>query len=78
VSTDVGGAREALPADGGGVVPVENTADLAAALIARLRDPGLAAAEGAAGRARACAVHDLRRSTARIRAIYEELDRPGR
>ena len=78
VTTDVGGAREALPAGGGVVVPVEDTAELVAALVARLRDPGLAAAEGAAGRARACAVHDVRRSTARIRAIYEEMGRLGR
>jgi glycosyltransferase involved in cell wall biosynthesis len=78
VSTDVGGAREALPADGGAVLPVADSAGLAAALVARLRDPGLAAAEGAAGRARACAAHDVRRSTARIRAIYEDVARPGR
>ena len=55
VSTDVGGAREALPADGGAVVPVGDPAAPRGGLVARLRDPALAAAEGAAGRARACA-----------------------
>ena len=78
VSTDVGGAREALPADGGAVVPVGDTEGLAAALVARLHDPGLATAEGAAGRGRACAGHDVRRTTARIRAIYQNVGRPGR
>jgi glycosyltransferase involved in cell wall biosynthesis len=78
VSTDAGGAREALPADAGAVVPVGDTAGLAAALVARLRDPGLATAEGAIGRARACAVHDVRRSTAHIRAIYQDVARAGR
>jgi glycosyltransferase involved in cell wall biosynthesis len=76
VSTDVGGAREALPADGGAVVPVGDVPALAAALVARLRDPALAAAEGAAGRAHTCAVHDVRRNTARIRAIYEDMPSP--
>jgi glycosyltransferase involved in cell wall biosynthesis len=78
VSTDVGGAREALPADGGAIVPVGDTAGLAAALAVRLRDPALATAEGTAGRARVCAGHDARRNAARIRAIYEDVGRAGR
>jgi glycosyltransferase involved in cell wall biosynthesis len=78
VTTDVGGAREALPHDGGAVVRVGDLPGLAAALVARLRDPGLAAAEGAAGRARACARHDVRRGTAHIRAVYADMGRPGR
>lgn len=78
VSTDTGGAREAITPGGGAVLRVGDLPGLAAALGARLRDPGLAAAEGAIGRARACAAHDVRRSTAQIRAIYEDMAAPGR
>jgi glycosyltransferase involved in cell wall biosynthesis len=77
VSTDVSGVRETLPADGGAVLPVGDLPGLAAELVVRLRDPGLAAVEGVAGRARACTRHDIRRGTARIRAIYEDIGRPG-
>ncbi len=77
VTTAVSGAREALPPDGGAVVPVGDVPALAAAVAARLGVPSYADAEGAAGRARACAAHDLRGSAARVRDVYSYLVRPG-
>jgi glycosyltransferase involved in cell wall biosynthesis len=73
VSTDVGGARETVPPGGGAVLPAGSLTGLAAALVTRLRDPGLAAAEGRAGRDRVCAQHDLRGTAARVRELYEDM-----
>lgn len=50
VATDVAGARDALGESSSAIVPVESRAELAAAISARLADPALAAAEGAANR----------------------------
>jgi glycosyltransferase involved in cell wall biosynthesis len=72
VATDTGGARELLP-DPAAVVPVEDVAALADALSTRLAEPSLAAAEGAAGRARACAEHDIRQVAPRVRQVYADL-----
>jgi glycosyltransferase involved in cell wall biosynthesis len=75
VTTAVSGAREALPPDGGAVVPVGDEPAIAAAVAARLGHPALTDAEGAAGRVRACAAHDLRGSAGRIRDVYADLVR---
>jgi glycosyltransferase involved in cell wall biosynthesis len=56
VATDAVGMREAV-GDAGAVVPREDAAALAAALVTRLRDPVLAAEEGARGRARVVAAY---------------------
>jgi glycosyltransferase involved in cell wall biosynthesis len=66
VGTDVDGMREALGDDAGAVVPVEDPDRLAAAITARLGNPSLAAREGAAGRARAVALFDVRVSAAAV------------
>lgn len=66
VASDVTGMREALPADA--LVPAEDPAALAAALTRRLREPG----DAETYRAMA-ARHDLRATTAAIRAVYDTL-----
>lgn len=76
VSTDAGGAREVLPPGGGAVLPVGDLPGLATAMVTRLVNPDLAAAEGRTGRDRVRAEHDLRRGAARVRAIYEDMGRP--
>ena len=76
VSTDAGGTRETVPAGAGAVLQVGDLAGFAAALVARLRDPGLAAAEGLTGRDHVRAHHDLRRTAARIRQIYQDVSGP--
>jgi glycosyltransferase involved in cell wall biosynthesis len=75
IATDVGGAREVLAGSAGpaAVVPVGDVAALADALGVRLAEPGLAAAEAAAGRERACARHDIRQVAARVRQVYAEV-----
>lgn len=50
VATDHQGAREALGANPGAVVPMDDAAAVANALVPRLRDPHLAEAEGRANR----------------------------
>jgi glycosyltransferase involved in cell wall biosynthesis len=50
VAADVAGARDALGQASSAVVPVESPTELAAAVVARLADPALASAEGAANR----------------------------
>jgi glycosyltransferase involved in cell wall biosynthesis len=65
VATDVTGMREVL---GAGLVPPDDPAALAAALTATLRSPGTPEEH----RARA-ARHDLRHTTAAIRAVYDRL-----
>ena len=73
VTTDVDGAREALGEKAGAVVPVEDPAALADALVERLLDPGRAAAEGEAGRAAAIARHDFLRVADATAELYAEL-----
>jgi len=74
VATDVAGSRSTLtggplPA-GGAIVPVDNEAALAQAVVQRLADPRGSLAEGRAGRLRAEMGHDLRRTTVQVRDAY--------
>jgi glycosyltransferase involved in cell wall biosynthesis len=73
VATDVPGVREALGDDAGAVVAPGAVGELADAVAARLLDPALAEAEGAAGRKRAERQHDLRTTHDRIADLYAEL-----
>ena len=73
VATDVPGAREALGAEAGEIVPVEDARALAEALVERMLDTGLAAEEGKAGRRRVEQSHDLRATTGAVADLYEEL-----
>lgn len=73
VATDVAGTREALANGGGAVVPVGDVAALAAAVVERLLHPELAAEEGRAGRTSAERHHDVRRTAAAIRDVYEDV-----
>jgi glycosyltransferase involved in cell wall biosynthesis len=73
VSTDVPGAREALGADAGAIVPVEEPGALAEALSARLLNPHQATAEGRAARHRAEKHYSFVRTTTAIADLYREL-----
>ena len=73
VATEVPGAREALGAEAGEIVPVEDARALAEALVERMLDTGLAAEEGKAGRRRVEQSHDLRATTGAVADLYEEL-----
>jgi glycosyltransferase involved in cell wall biosynthesis len=76
VITDVPGAREAL-AGHGAIVPTEDPAALAAAIVERLRDHERRNVEGAASARRARESYDLRETLTRIAALCEEvLQRP--
>ena len=78
VITDVSGAREAIADDAGQVVPIETPAAIADAVAARLEDPERGDAEGAAGRRRVEARHDLRKTAADIVGVYlDVLDARG-
>ena len=74
VATAGGGVAEVV-VDGvtGLLVPPEDPAALAAAIAALLSDPARAAAMGTAGRARAAARFDIRRTAARIQRVYAGL-----
>lgn len=67
------GMLEALRGDAGAVVDAADPASLASALVTRLRDPELAAGEGAVGRARVQAEYDLAVTTARVADLYDEV-----
>jgi glycosyltransferase involved in cell wall biosynthesis len=73
VATDVPGVHEALGDEAGAVVAPEAVAELADAVAARLSDPALAEAEGAAGRKRAERQHDLRTTHDRIADLYADV-----
>jgi glycosyltransferase involved in cell wall biosynthesis len=73
VASDVPGAEEALDGDAGELVPPEDPVALASALAERLLDPAKAAAEGKRARERVESSHDLRRMTAALAGLYEEL-----
>jgi glycosyltransferase involved in cell wall biosynthesis len=75
VATDVAGSREAIGDEAGATVEPEDAAALAAEIAKRLADPGLREAEGRAARARAERSHDIRKTTAELAALYEELTR---
>jgi glycosyltransferase involved in cell wall biosynthesis len=78
VATDVGGARELLPDDSSSaLVPAGDITRLVTAMVTRLSCPALAAREGAAARARACAAFDRRRMAAAVRTVYADLVRSG-
>jgi glycosyltransferase involved in cell wall biosynthesis len=72
VSTDVHGAFEAL-GDRSTIVPVAAPGELAAALLRRLRDPALRAAEGAAARRRVEAAHSLEVAMRAMAEVYERV-----
>lgn len=73
VATDVAGVREALGDGSSAVVPVEDRRALAEALVQRLLDPQLAAAEGAASRRKAEQAYDAPRATEAIAGVYERV-----
>lgn len=73
VATDVAGSREAVGDEAGAIVRPEDPAALAVELAKRLADPALRGAEGRAARARAVRAHDVRRTTAQVADLYEEL-----
>jgi glycosyltransferase involved in cell wall biosynthesis len=79
VATQVAGARESLKGCGA-VVAVEEPRELAAAVVARLRDSALRESEGIAARARAVSQFDARVGVARIGDMYPCVARsfPGR
>ena len=71
VASDVGGLPEIVEHGVTGiVVPPDDPERLAAALVALLRDPGRAAALGAAGRERALAAFSQARCTDRVEELY--------
>ena len=70
VATDVSGAREALRGEAGAVVPREDPAALAEALVTRLLDRELATTEGARGRGLAERFYDARRAAAAVTDLY--------
>ncbi len=71
VATEIAGLEELLPPDA--LVPVGDTARLAAAIASRLLDPELRSAEGRANRAQVEAKHDLRQATQGMADVYAEL-----
>ncbi|AZM54527.1 glycosyl transferase family 1 [Streptomyces sp. WAC 01529] len=75
VVTDVNGARESLPSAGRahGLVPPEDPAALARALVALLRDAELRDALGRRGRRHVLDHHDARRAADAIDVVYREL-----
>jgi glycosyltransferase involved in cell wall biosynthesis len=73
VATDVPGASEALGEVGGPLVPPEDPAALAAAIVTRLQDPERAASEGRAARERVEQTFPLAATRAGVAELYEEL-----
>ena len=73
VATDVPGASEALGDVTGPLVPPEDPAALAAAIVTRLQDPSRAASEGRAARERVEQSFPLAVTRAGVAALYEEL-----
>ncbi|MEE4541249.1 glycosyltransferase family 4 protein [Streptomyces sp. V4-01] len=75
VLTDVGGARESLPAADADtcVVPPGDAAALAAALLRLLTDPALRTAAGLRALAHAREHHDVRRAADAVTALYAGL-----
>jgi glycosyltransferase involved in cell wall biosynthesis len=73
VVTDVAGAREAVIAGTGAVVPVGDVAALADAVGSRLGDPTTADTEGAAARRHVTDAYGLAASSAKMLQVYAEL-----
>jgi glycosyltransferase involved in cell wall biosynthesis len=72
VVSDVPGANEVVTAETGALVPAESSSALADALIARLRDPHLADAEGDAGANTVIGRLTLDRTNQRMADVYDE------
>ena len=73
VASDVAGVREGLAGGAGGIVPIDDSAALGAAIIARLSDPALAAREAALARARVVEHYDLKVACERTVSLYQRL-----
>jgi glycosyltransferase involved in cell wall biosynthesis len=73
VVSDVAGSREAMGDSAGAVVPPEDPAALAEAIVERLRDPARAAAEGRAGHLAAVERHDFRRVAETTAELYADV-----
>lgn len=73
VAGQADGMQEALRSDAGVVVDATAPRDLADAIARRLRDPALAAAEGALGQRRAQREYDVAVTTGRVAALYDEV-----
>lgn len=73
VATSVSGVLESIPGDAGGVVPPQEPAEMAAALVRRLVDPQRADDEGWAGRAHVEAHHDATTSAHELARVYLRL-----
>jgi glycosyltransferase involved in cell wall biosynthesis len=73
VMTDVAGAREAVPAGTGEVVPPEDHIALASAVIRRLEDLDVAAREGRAARRHVVSSYALMANGSRMQWVYESV-----
>ncbi|WP_227467351.1 glycosyltransferase [Nocardioides lijunqiniae] len=76
VATDVTGVADSVPPAAGAVVPAASPAALADALVVRLLDPALAAAEGTAGRAHVEAHHDAAQAAQTVAEVTRRLAAP--
>ena len=73
VACDVGGAREALDATCGALVPAERVDLLAEALVERLRDARRSEVEGLEAHRRAAAFHDFRTVADSVAELYADV-----
>ncbi len=73
VACDVGGAREALDASCGALVPAERVDLLAEALVERLRDARRSEVEGLEAHRRAAAYHDFRTVAESVAELYADV-----
>lgn len=73
VTTDVSGAREAVGDAAGAVVPVEDAAALATAIVVRLRDRTLAQREAQEGRKRIEEIFNLESVVRSLTSLYADL-----
>jgi glycosyltransferase involved in cell wall biosynthesis len=78
IISDVPGAREAVRAGAGAVVPVEDPVALSEALIKRLTDPLITEAEGREARRLAEELFGLERTLKATQEAYESVLDPGR
>jgi glycosyltransferase involved in cell wall biosynthesis len=76
VAADVTGVRESAPPTHTGLVPPDDPAALAAAIVTRLLDPALRATEGRTAAAHVAAHHSLRTTCEAIAAVYEHVLAP--
>lgn len=73
VITDVAGARDAVPQGAGAVVPVEDAPALAAAVLERVRDRGVAFREGRRARRHVETGFTLERTATRTQEVYDDV-----